>query len=67
MIHAHPIEYALGNILPSSFGVLMLGKRMHFSTYMAWGVVRTINSLDGHCGYDFTWVPCRLLPFKLDG
>ena len=67
MIHAHPLEYALGNVMPSTFGVLMLGKRMHFSSYMAWSVVRTINSLDGHCGYDFTWVPFRLLPFKLDG
>ena len=67
MMHAHPLEYVFGNVGPATLGVVILGKRMHLSSYMAWNFVRLCNSLDGHCGYDFTWVPFRLLPFKLDG
>ena len=66
-IHAHPFEYLLGNVLPSTIGCLILGKRMHISSYIAWGVWRGFEAIYGHSGYAFTWNPYRLLPFHSDG
>jgi len=67
MFHAHPLEFALGNILPSTLGALLLGKRMHFSSYMACALVMMTHSLEEHSGYDLTWSVWRLLPFGFDG
>lgn len=66
-IHAHPIEYLFGNAVPSTLGCLILGQRMHMSSYFAWGVWRGFEALYGHSGYAFTWNPYRLLPFHSDG
>jgi methylsterol monooxygenase/4-alpha-methyl-delta7-sterol-4alpha-methyl oxidase len=62
--YAHPVEYALGNLLPLSVGPLLLGPKMHILTLFAWYAVRTGETLDGHCGYEFSWSPYRLVPFS---
>mmetsp|Transcript_15276 Transcript_15276/g.14836 ORF Transcript_15276/g.14836 Transcript_15276/m.14836 type:complete len:102 (-) Transcript_15276:78-383(-) len=36
---------------------------MHFWTYLMWNVVRLLETIDGHCGYEFSWSPFRLIPF----
>jgi sterol desaturase/sphingolipid hydroxylase (fatty acid hydroxylase superfamily) len=66
-IHAHPLEYFFGNALPSTLGCLILGQRMHISSYFAWGVWRGYEALYGHSGYAFSWSPYRLIPFHSDG
>jgi sterol desaturase/sphingolipid hydroxylase (fatty acid hydroxylase superfamily) len=66
-IHAHPLEYLFGNGIPSVLGCLILGKRMHMSSYFAWGFWRNCEALYGHSGYAFSWNPFRLLPFHSDG
>ena len=63
---AHPIEYIFGNLLPSVVGPALLGKRMHFTTAFTWYAIRYIESCEGHCGYEFSWSPFRLLPFGSD-
>ena len=35
-IHAHPLEYVFGNVLPATIGCLVLGKRMHMTSYLGW-------------------------------
>jgi sterol desaturase/sphingolipid hydroxylase (fatty acid hydroxylase superfamily) len=62
--YAHPIEYVLGNMLPASLGPLILGPKMHVITVWAWYSVRIAETLDGHCGYEFSWSPFRLIPFS---
>lgn len=59
--YAHPIEYFFVNVIPSALGPLILGKKTHFITYLAWLIVRIGESADGHCGYEFSWSPYRLL------
>ena len=66
-ICTHPLEYLFGNAVPSTLGALILGKRMHMSSYLAWGVWRGYEALFGHSGYAFTWNPYRILPFHSDG
>ncbi len=62
--YTHPVEFALGNILPTSVGPLILGPHMHLLTVFAWYALRIGESLDGHCGYDFSFSPYRLIPFS---
>ena len=60
---AHPIEILFGNIIPSAVGPLILGNKMHFTACLGWFIARNFESIDGHCGYEFSWSPFRWLPF----
>jgi sterol desaturase/sphingolipid hydroxylase (fatty acid hydroxylase superfamily) len=62
--YAHPIEFIFGNMIPASLGALILGKNMHLMSFVFWGAVRLGETLDGHCGYEFSWSPYRLIPFS---
>jgi methylsterol monooxygenase/4-alpha-methyl-delta7-sterol-4alpha-methyl oxidase len=63
--YAHPIEYVFGNILTTSLGGMLLGKRMHFISYLVSLVMMVHETHDGHCGYEFSWSPHRLLPLSI--
>lgn len=62
--YAHPVEFALANVLPTSVGPALLGPNMHLISVLAWYVIRIGETLDGHCGYDFSFSPYRLIPFS---
>jgi len=64
--YSHFLEYILGNILPSSVAPLLLGKRMHFITYLVYVVMVLHESHDGHSGYTFSWSPHRVIPLTFD-
>lgn len=64
--HAHPVEYLLGNVGPTIAGPLILGDRMHFLGVFTWYILRTIEGIEGHSGYDFSWSAFRMLPFGSD-
>ena len=62
--YAHPVEFVLGNMLPTSAGPWLLGGNVHLLTVFAWYMIRFGETLDGHCGYEFSWSPYRLIPFS---
>lgn len=62
--YSHPLEYFFGNIIPTAMGPKLLGSSCHLYTFIAWIALRTGETIDGHCGYDFSWSPYRLLPFS---
>ena len=62
--YAHPLEFVLSNMIPFATGPLILQNYTHFYTLMVWFVVRMMESIDGHCGYEFSWSPYRLIPFS---
>ena len=62
--YCHPVEFILGNLLPTSVGPALLGPQMHIVSVFAWYAVRVGETLDGHCGYDFSFSPYRLIPFS---
>ena len=64
--HAHPLEFVLGNMLPTAIGPLLLGKKMHISTLFTWYALRHFESIDGHTGYEFSFSPFRMLPMASD-
>lgn len=64
--YAHPIEYILGNILPTVLGIKILRSQVHYCTAIVWFLIRSGETLDGHCGYQFSWSPYRLIPFSTE-
>ncbi len=59
--YAHPIEFIVSNLFTTSLGSIILGKNTHLYTYLLWIIIRVGESCDGHCGYEFSWSPYRLL------
>jgi methylsterol monooxygenase/4-alpha-methyl-delta7-sterol-4alpha-methyl oxidase len=62
--YAHPIEWICGNVIPSNFVAILLGKRVHLFTYLMWIVMIITESIDAHSGYEFSFSPYRILPFS---
>jgi sterol desaturase/sphingolipid hydroxylase (fatty acid hydroxylase superfamily) len=62
--YAHPIEFILGNLIPTTLGPLLLGRNLHIFTFAIWGKVRLTETLEDHSGYEFPWSPFRLIPFS---
>ena len=54
----------MGAAIPGSVGYILLGKHVHFCTYLIWVIIRILETVDGHCGYEFSWSPYRLIPFS---
>jgi sterol desaturase/sphingolipid hydroxylase (fatty acid hydroxylase superfamily) len=50
--------------LPTITGYKLLAGKCHLFTAALWIIVRSIEAVDGHCGYEFSWSPFRLLPFS---
>ena len=59
---SHPVDFALVGGIPFIAGPLLVG-RTHAFTVAMWVVVRVVESLDAHSGFDFPWVPHRLWPW----
>ena len=64
--YAHPVEYLLGNVLPTLAGPLILGHNIHMTAMVTWYVFRNLESIEGHSGYEFSWSFFRVLPFSTD-
>ena len=64
--YAHPLEFIFGNILTTASGVIILGSRIHITTIWIWYMIRTLESTEGHSGYDFPWSVWRMIPFGSD-
>ena len=62
--YSHPLEHILCNLFPSGLGAAILGSKCHMITWYIWLIVRILETTDGHCGYEFSWSPFRLLPFS---
>ena len=65
-IYAHPIEFVFGNLVPMAAGPMILGSNMHISAVFTWYALRTISTLDGHSGYEFSWSPFNQIPWLCD-
>lgn len=62
--YAHPLEFAIGNVLTANSGPLLLGRMTHQYTVVMWIILRIAETTDGHSGYEFSWSPFRLLPMS---
>lgn len=64
--YAHPLEHALVNLNSFMLGLYILGPKAHCSIIIAWGLLRSLETHDGHSGYEFPWSPFRMIPFGGD-
>jgi len=62
--YTHPVDFFIGSLTPGALGAIILGKNCHFFTFLCWIMVRSGETIDGHCGYEFSWSPYRLVPFS---
>jgi methylsterol monooxygenase/4-alpha-methyl-delta7-sterol-4alpha-methyl oxidase len=62
--YSHPLDFALGVLIPTGTGARILGKRFHYFTFILFAIMRSAEGVDGHTGYEFPWSPFRLLPFS---
>ena len=60
--YSHPLEYMLSNSIPLFIGPFLF--KSHIITFWTWVVIRLSEAVDGHCGYDFWFVPFRYFPFR---
>lgn len=59
----HPLDFTLVSAIAMFVGGQILGKHMHIMSFIGWCIVRELEGLDAHCGYEFSWSPYRWLPF----
>jgi sterol desaturase/sphingolipid hydroxylase (fatty acid hydroxylase superfamily) len=63
--YTHPVEFALGNMLPVGLPCIILGRHMHFYTFLLWAALRVVNTTFSHSGYDFPFLlPWDLFPLR---
>lgn len=65
-IYAHPVEFVLGNILPTALAGMILEKHIHFFAFLCFVFIRICDSVRGHSGYEFPWCPYSCLPFFIE-
>ena len=58
------VEYLFGNLLPVVMGPAILSTQSHYATHMIWFFWRNMETIDGHCGYEFPWSPYRVFPMS---
>jgi len=63
--YAHPVEDILSNALPSLLGPLLVGP--HIVVFWVWIVLRVIETVDAHSGYNFPFSPFRIFPYIQGG
>ena len=60
--YTHIFEYVVTNSISAFLGVILL--KSHVVTFWVWLVIRLLEGIDGHCGYDFWFSPFRYFPFR---
>lgn len=51
--------------LPSGLGVIIVGSRLHCFTMFFWIGWKVLISTEGHSGYEFPWMPMRIVPLVI--
>jgi len=62
--YAHPIEVIFLNLAAPMIGVVILGDKMHFMTLVIWTMIKSVEPVIVHAGYDFPWDFTKILPFS---
>ena len=66
-VYVHPVEYVLGNALPSLIGLFIFKRRVHAVSFLNWINVRMLETHEGHSGIELPFSPFGVLPFSTGG
>jgi methylsterol monooxygenase len=64
--YAHPVEFVIGNIIPTMAGTFILGTNIHCYTQMCWIFIRICETSVSHSGYNFPVSISNLIPFATE-
>jgi len=64
-IATHPVEYLLGNVIPTSLGLLLCPGRIHITTMTLFVYARIVDTVEGHSGYDLPYTMTRWIPLTV--
>jgi sterol desaturase/sphingolipid hydroxylase (fatty acid hydroxylase superfamily) len=56
--YVHPFDY-LANFFPFFLPISILGRHVHMLTIAMYLTIRYFETVDDHCGFDFSWSPYR--------
>lgn len=62
--YAHPIEVIFLNLTAPIIGVILLGDKLHFMTLIIWVMIKSVEPVIVHSGYDFPFDFTKILPFS---
>ena len=62
--YAHPIEYIFLNVSAPFLGVYLLGGRCHLVTVILFLILKSLEPIEVHSGYEFPWSPFKFIPFS---
>jgi len=61
-IATHPLEYFLGNLMPTQLGIMLCPGKIHFASAILFVVFRVVNTVEGHSGYGFKFGFSKFFP-----
>merc|ERR1719235_2064022 len=64
-VAAHPVEYLLGNTIPTSLGLLLVPGNIHIITMTLFVYARIIDTIEGHSGYDLPYTMTKWIPLTV--
>lgn len=62
-IATHPVEYVLGNLMPTQLGIMLCPGKIHFASAILFVIFRVANTVEGHAGYGFKFGFSKFIPF----
>ena len=65
-IYAHPLEFIVGNAIPTFIGVFIFKSKAHVVSYFGWYMFRFIDTHEGHSGFEFPISAFGAHPFNID-
>jgi len=67
-VYNHPVDQ-LSNVIATGLAYKLLSEvyPVHIFTVIIWLNFRLIETMDGHCGYDWPWAIANWVPFSAGG
>jgi len=63
-VGSHPIEHIISNFVSANLGIMLMPENsVHITTVMIFVSYLMFEGIDGHCGYEFPFSPCRMIPW----
>jgi methylsterol monooxygenase len=64
--YAHPVEFVVGNVIPTMAGAFILDSSLHCYTQMCWIFIRICEISVSHSGYSFPISFSNMFPWSTE-
>ena len=63
MTYVHPVEYLIDGMIPVLMNLMLLKNNLHLMTLSCWTVIRIVEGIEDHSGYDLPFSIMKAVPF----